>query len=224
MLTVGAGGSDTRATARELAALGRQGAADAALVPVPAFTRPSAAGVRAHFERLAGSSPLPLIVYHVPYRTARPLGAADLRAIGALPAVRGVKLATGAIDQEVVDLLGAPPPDFAVLAGDDVLLSPMLALGAAGGILASANLAAAPFVELVGAWRRGEGGLERARALGGALARLSAAAFAEPNPAVIKGVLQARGRIPTAEVRLPLLAVRRESVAKALKLLAEWGW
>ncbi|MCY0930367.1 dihydrodipicolinate synthase family protein [Streptomyces sp. H27-H1] len=217
-LTVGAGASGTRAAEESLARLGRWPEARAALVTVPAFVRPSAAGVLAHFERLARTSPVPLIVYHVPYRTGLPLDASLLREIGALPGVAAVKYAVGSLDGEAVALLGDLPDGFAVLAGDDAFLSPLLALGAAGGVLASAHIATARFVELAAAWRAGEA--DRARALGHTLARLSATLFTEPNPAVIKGVLCAQGRIPTPEVRLPLLPAGRESVAAALRELA----
>ncbi|MET7303280.1 dihydrodipicolinate synthase family protein, partial [Embleya sp. NPDC005575] len=206
---------------RALADLARWPTAAAALVPVPYFTRPAQAGVRAHFAHLAGASPLPLIVYHIPYRTGQPLDAAGLRELARIPGVVGVKLATGGIDHDAVDLLGDLPPDFAVLAGDDLFLSPLLALGAAGGILASAHLATGRFVELADAWRDGD--LVRARGLGHALARLSAAAFGEPNPTVVKGVLYAQGRIPTPDVRLPLLPARRASIDATLKRLAELG-
>ena len=123
---------------------------------------------------------MPLIVYHIPYRTAQALSAAALRELGRLPNVAGMKFATGGVDSEAADLLGDCPPDFGVLAGDDLYLSPMLALGAAGGILASAHLATRRFAALAAAWagRRPAA----ARALGHALARVSAAAFAEPNP------------------------------------------
>ncbi|MFF4648889.1 dihydrodipicolinate synthase family protein [Streptomyces sp. NPDC001380] len=217
-LTVGVGGSDTRAAGRALAGLARRPEATAALVPVPAFTRPSPAGVLAHFSRLAEESPLPLVVHHIPYRTGQDLDASALRALGRIPGVRGVKLATRAVDRDAVDLLGDLPPDFAVLAGDDLYLSPLLALGAAGGILASAHLATGRFVELAAAWRRDDPA--RARDLGHALARPSAAVFREPNPTVVKGVLHAQGRIPTPDVRLPLLPARRDSVERVLEQLA----
>nr|WSX48356.1 dihydrodipicolinate synthase family protein [Streptomyces sp. NBC_00974] len=217
-LSVGAGASGTRAAEESLARLKRWPEATAALVTVPPFLRPSAAGVLAHFTRLAEVSPLPLIIYHIPYRTGQSLDAATLRAIGALPGVTGVKYAVGAVDQDAVALLGDLPDGFEVLAGDDTYLSPMLALGAAGGILASAHLATARFVELAEAWRAGDA--ERARPLGHALARLSAAAFTEPNPAVVKGVLYAQGRIPTPDVRLPLLPASEESVAAVQQALA----
>ncbi|MER8044424.1 dihydrodipicolinate synthase family protein [Streptomyces sp. NPDC094032] len=218
-LVVGAGGGGTDAVGRELAALRRWPEARAALVTVPAFVRPSPEGVLAHFARLAADSPVPLLAYHIPYRTGRPLDAATLHALGSVPGVVGVKYATGSVDEHAVTLLGDLPPDFAVLAGDDVFVSPMLALGASGGILASAHLATARFAELVEAWRTGD--TTRARSLGHRLARLSATLFTEPNPTVLKGVLHAQGRIPTPDVRLPLLPAGEESVAAALKEVKE---
>lgn len=137
-LTVGAGASGTRAAGAAVAPPARWPQVRAALVTVPPFVRPSAAGMAAHFARVAEASAVPLVVYHVPYRTGRPLDASALRALGELPGVAGVKYATGGIDQDAVALLGEPSADFAFLAGDDVYLSPLLVLGAAGGVLASA--------------------------------------------------------------------------------------
>ena len=220
-LIVGAGSSDTRASAAALAGLARWPRIAGALIPVPSYTRPGEAGVVAHFTWLAAHSPVPLIVYHIPYRTAQPLSVATLRELGRLPNVAGVKLATGAVGSDAMALLGDCPPDFAILAGDDLYVSPLLALGAAGGILASAHLATRRFAALAAAWADGD--VVRARELGHALARVSAAAFAEPNPAVIKGALHALGRIPTPDVRLPLLPAAADSVDALLGRLAELG-
>ncbi|HEY4024096.1 MAG TPA: dihydrodipicolinate synthase family protein [Pseudonocardiaceae bacterium] len=221
-LIVGVGGGDTAATVRGLAELTNQlETTAAALVTVPSFTRPGEAGVRAHFAHLAEHSPIPLVIYHIPYRTGQQLSAASLRELGALPGIAGVKYAVGGVDAQTIDLFADLPPDFAVLAGDDLFVGPLLALGAPGGILASAHLATASFVDLLDAWQTAD--LPRARHLGAGLARLSAALFAEPNPTVIKGVLHATGQIPTADVRLPLLPASPESVETAQKLLAELG-
>jgi len=175
--------------------------ADAALTLVPPFVRPGEAGVVAYFEMLAARTALPMVAYHVPYRTGQPLSASGLRAIAAIDGVIGMKLATGHVDGVTVEVLGDLPPGFRVLAGDDELLVPLLALGARGGILASAHLATTAFVELVAAWR------DRVRAdeLGVRLAALSRALFAAPNPAVLKAVLHAHGRIASPMVRLPIL-------------------
>ena len=214
-LVVGAGSSGTRRSAAELAALAAWPEVDAALVPVPAFVRPTEAGVVAHMAELAARSPVPVIAYHVPHRTARPLGVAALRELAALPGVVGMKNAVPALDADTVTLLADPPPGFAVLAGDDVMAAPLLALGAAGGIAASAHLCTARWVAMADAWRAGDA--PRARELGAPLASLASALFAEPNPTVIKAVLHARGRIATPDVRLPLLPPGPATVAAALE-------
>lgn len=211
-LTVGVTGNEPRSVLEALRGL-PDGVA-AALVTVPYFLRPGERGVVAYFEALAAETPVPLVIYHIPYRTGQQVSAETLRHLGRHPRIAGVKYATGGIDQDAVDLLGDPPADFDVLGGDDVVVSPLLALGAAGAILASAHLATDRFAELVAAWRAGD--TVRARDLGHRLARLSATLFAEPNPAVVKGVLHARGLIPTPDVRLPLLPAGAESVARAL--------
>ncbi|MFD1543855.1 4-hydroxy-tetrahydrodipicolinate synthase [Nonomuraea guangzhouensis] len=210
-LTVGISGNDTRSTAVALKEL--PAGVSAALVTVPYFLRPSERGVVAHFEALAEETPVPLVIYHIPYRTGQAVSAATLRHLGGHPMIAGVKYAAGGIDQDAVDLLGDLPEGFEVLGGDDLFISPLLALGAAGGILASAHLATDRFAELVAAWRAGD--VARGRALGHQLARLSAALFAEPNPTVIKGVLHAQGLIPTPDVRLPLLPASPEAISQA---------
>jgi len=132
-----------------------------------------------------------------------------------------------AVDAEAVDLLTAPPEGFAVLAATDVLLAPMLALGAHGAIVASANVATAAYVALAAAPRPPDAAPRPAHAAAALdleaahrLARLSAALFAAPNPTVIKAVLHAQGRIPTPEVRLPLTPPPAGAVANALADLA----
>jgi 4-hydroxy-tetrahydrodipicolinate synthase len=219
VLIAGAGSNDTAGSARELCDLAAWPEVSAALTVVPYYTRPSEEGVVAHFTRLAAQSPVPLIVYNIPYRTGRVLTARTLLRLARVPGIAGVKHAAGAVDQDTVLLMSGlltQPGGFAVLAGDDVFVSPLLALGAAGGILASAHLRTGEFAELIAAWHAGDAG--RARALGHRLAPLSAALFAEPNPAVIKGVLHAQGLIPSPAVRLPLLPAGEDSVRAALAL------
>ncbi|UWP86197.1 dihydrodipicolinate synthase family protein [Dactylosporangium fulvum] len=199
-LLVGVGGSSTAACAEAVRDLP---AGTAAMVVVPPYVRPGDAGVLAHFRAVAAASPVPVVVYHVPYRTGQALTTETLLELAAIPNVAGMKLADGPVSGDTVAFLGAAPRSFAVLGGDDAVISPVLALGAHGGVLASAHVATASFVALFEAWRDGD--VDRARALGHRLAALAAALFAEPNPAVIKAVLHAQGRIRTPAVRLPLL-------------------
>lgn len=221
-LIAGAGSNATGATVEALAALDAR-RVTAALTVVPYFTRPSEAGVLAHFRALAAASPVPLVVYNIPYRTGQVLGIDALRGLAALPNVIGFKHAVGGVDDTTLALLNAP--DAAVLAGDDLFAAPLLALGAPGAILASAHVATEHFAALVTTWR--EGPLDRARALSHRLATLSAALFAEPNPVVVKAVLAAQGRIPGPAVRLPLLpastAVTDRAVTAALEFAGSYA-
>jgi 4-hydroxy-tetrahydrodipicolinate synthase len=206
-------------TVEAVTALRGRPEATATLSVVPPFLRPGEAGVVAHFAALAQASPVPVVVYHVPCRTGQTLSVGALRQLADLPGVVGVKYAVGGIDTAVVELLADPPAGFAVLGGDDAVISPLLAVGAAGGILASAHVDTARFVELVDAWRAGDAG--RARMLGHRLVGLSTALFAEPNPTVIKAVLYAQGRIPTAAVRLPLLPAGVDVTQAALQRIEQ---
>ncbi|MGW6588997.1 4-hydroxy-tetrahydrodipicolinate synthase [Streptomyces globisporus] len=215
-LIVGVGTNDTAAAITTLRELAQSGDVTAALVPTPPYTRPGEAGTLAHFTALAEHGGLPLVVYDIPYRTGQPLSISTLKALRRLPQVVGVKYATGAIDAATMELLSSSTPGFTVLGGDDAVISPLLAAGARGAILASANVRTADYAELISLWQRDATG--PARRLGTELARLSAALFAEPNPTVIKGVLGAQGRIPSPAVRLPLLAASADSVRRAADL------
>lgn len=217
-LIVGAGSNDTAGTVRALRELAAWPEVSAALTVVPYYTRPSQEGIIAHFARAAADSPVPLIVYNVPYRTATSVSWQVVRELARIPGIVGTKHAVGGIDHDTVMLMASLPEGFAVLAGDDMFASPLLALGAAGGILASAHLRTGEFAALIAAWHAGKAA--QGRELGGRLAPLSAALFAEPNPVVIKGVLHAQGKIPSPAVRLPLLPARPESVGAAMACVA----
>ncbi|MFC9553827.1 4-hydroxy-tetrahydrodipicolinate synthase [Rhodococcus sp. NPDC056960] len=202
-LVVGAGSNDTVGTVRAIEELGESADVAAVLVVVPYYTRPSEAGVVAHFEYVAQRSPLPLIVYNVPYRTGRQLGWRSILSLSEHPRIVGIKQAVGSVDTDTARLLAGSADTFAVLAGEDALVAPLLAMGAAGAILATANVCTREFVELFQLWRSGS--LAEARALGNQLVAPACALMSEPNPTVIKAVLHAQGRISSATVRLPLL-------------------
>jgi 4-hydroxy-tetrahydrodipicolinate synthase len=211
-LVVGTGTSSTAASVDLIAEL--DPGATTALVAVPAYTRPSQEGVVEHFRRLAAASPVPLVVYNVPYRTGLSLTADTLHRLADLPGVAGFKHTVGSIDDTTVAFLSALRSDVSVLAGDDLYAGPLIALGARGAITASANVAPRSYAGLIEAWRHGP--TERALASHNMLVPLTRALFAEPNPAVIKAVLAADGRIASPRVRLPLLPASPAAVSAAL--------
>jgi 4-hydroxy-tetrahydrodipicolinate synthase len=175
-----------------------------------------------HFRTLAGRAALPLIIYNIPYRTGQPVRWRAMAKLAEIPGVAGVKHSAGSIDLDTIAMMAGRPARFSVLGGDDPVISPLLALGADGGILATAHVCTAEFARLISLWRDGQAG--EARALGHRLAPLSQALFAEPNPVVIKSVLHRLGQIPSPLVRLPLLPASPESADEALRAVAEIGW
>jgi 4-hydroxy-tetrahydrodipicolinate synthase len=216
-LIAGAGTNNTARSAAELAALAQYPDIRAALVVVPYYIRPGEAGVIEHFRTLAASSPVPLIIYNIPYRTGQQVGWRAMAKLAQIPGVAGVKHAVGAIDPDTIDMMASRPAGFSVLGGDDPVISPLLALGADGGIMASAHVSTGGFAALISMWQDGKA--EDARELGHRLAPLSRALFAEPNPVVIKSVLHKMGQIPSPSVRLPLLPASPESTEDALRVV-----
>jgi 4-hydroxy-tetrahydrodipicolinate synthase len=214
-LIVGAGTNDTRTTIARHEALGEVRGVAASLVVVPYYVRPSEAAIVAHFRAVAAASPVPIIVYNVPYRTGRGLGAESLLELAATENVVGVKQAVGGIDADTLTVLANRPPGFSVLGGDDPYLFPLMLMGASGAIAASAQVCTDRFVAMIEAGVTGR--VAEGRKLAESLLPLTLALFAEPSPAVIKGVLHAEGRIPTPDVRMPLGNASPEAVDAALR-------
>ena len=211
-LTVGAGTIGTDESVRQ--ATDRAATADALLTVVPYYVRPTDEGVLDHFAAVGAAAGVPLIVYNIPYRTGKTLQVATLLKLLATGYVAGIKHCAGAVDEDTLALLAQ---GHGVFGGDDAFLYPMLQLGAAGGITASANVAPAAFAALADAVRDGDAA--RARDLHNALLPLVNALFAEPSPSVIKGVLAERGLIAHAIIRSPLRPPGAVSLAAALDRL-----
>jgi hypothetical protein len=168
------------------------------LAVVPYYSRPAPAGVVEHFRAIARVG-LPTVPYNIPYRTGLTLDLATLRTILAIPGVVAMKESSGGVSS-ISALVEVGP---AILCGEDALFLPALEAGAAGGILAAANLLPQPFVELHAASRAGRP--LAARTLAARLRPLVEALFAEPNPAPLKHALALEGRIASGALRLPMV-------------------
>ena len=136
-------------------------------------------------------------------RTGRNLGPQGMLELAAHPNIVGVKQAVGALDADTLEILAGAPADFSVLGGDDPFFFPTVLMGGAGCISAAAHLCTERFVAMIDCGLAGK--VDDGRAHAEALFAVAQAGFAEPNPTVFKGVLHAQGRIPTPDVRLPLL-------------------
>ena len=218
VLLVGAGTNDTRTTiARHERLAGVPGVA-ASLAVVPYYVRPSEAAVVAHFGAVAARSPVPLVVYNIPYRTGRGLGAAALLELAGVDGVAGLKQAVGALDADTLEVLAGAGDRLAVLGGDDPFLLPVVLMGGTGAVAASSHLCTGRFATMLAHGARGE--VAPARRHAEALLPLVLALFAEPSPAVLKAMLHDAGRIATPAVRMPLADASPGATARALQALA----
>ncbi|MGP4024516.1 dihydrodipicolinate synthase family protein [Actinomadura sp. 3N407] len=215
-LTVGAGTMGTADSIRQ--ARERAPLADALLVVVPYYLRPSDEAVIDHFAAIGAAVDVPLLPYNIPYRTGKHLSGDTLVRLLSLDCVAGMKHCAGAIDHDTLGMLaagtGKAGTEKAILSGDDAYIYPMLQLGASGGIAACACLAPAAYAAMAGAARDGDAA--RGLKLHNALFPMTEALFSEPAPAVLKACLAEQGLIDGPAVRAPLHAPRPESVAAAL--------
>jgi 4-hydroxy-tetrahydrodipicolinate synthase len=215
---VGTGSNNTEATVRATAALADTPEVVGALVVVPYYVRPSTPGIVAHFRAVAAASPVPVIVYNIPARTGRDVGADGLLELARTPNVAGVKQAVATLDADTLEVLANAPDGFGVLGGEDTLLFPLMCMGAVGTISAAAHLCTERFVAMIECGLAGK--IDDGRAHAEALLPVIRAAYVDPNPAVFKGVLHAQGRIATADVRLPLTNGSPEAVRRCLDAVA----
>ncbi|WP_310227094.1 4-hydroxy-tetrahydrodipicolinate synthase [Paenibacillus qinlingensis] len=206
-IIVGTGTNDTRSTVRKTEEAGKLGA-EAVLVVVPYYNKPSQQGIIEHFRRVAEVG-VPVILYEVPHRTGVTLELDTVRSILDINGVIGMKDSTPNIEL-VTELtrLGSKP----VLCGEDTLLYAALQAGAKGVMSASANVETEKFVSFIRSFV--EGAHAQSHREFAELLPLIRLLFQEPNPAPIKWLLQQQGVIASGALRLPLLPVTEGLQAK----------
>lgn len=182
--------------------------ADAALVVVPYYNKPSQAGLKAHFLAIADASPIPIVVYNVPSRTVADISVETLATIARHPKIVAVKDATGNLGR-VSDQRLRCGDDFRQLSGNDDMALGFNAMGGVGCISVTANVAPKLCSEFQKATR--EGRWDDALSLQDRLYPLHSALFTDASPAPTKYALsRVRPGFP-AELRLPLVEASDES-------------
>ncbi|MGE3863859.1 MAG: 4-hydroxy-tetrahydrodipicolinate synthase [Burkholderiaceae bacterium] len=177
---------DALQAGRELAAAG----ADALMLVTPYYTNPTQAGLRDYFLRYADESPLPVVIYEIPYRTRIAMAPELLHELSRHERIIGMK-ACNTDMYHFLRVVAGVSDDFAVLSGEDTLLPLHLMAGARGGIVVTATL-------LPTAWRQlyrlvHDGRHAEALALHRELMPVMDLAFAETNPGPLKSVLDLIG-------------------------------
>ena len=176
--------------------------ADAVLVVVPYYNKPSQAGLAAHFTAVAEASPLPVIIYNVPSRTVADISVETLASVSGHQRIVGIKDATGNLGRVSAQRL-ACGEDFVQLSGNDDMALGFNAMGGAGCISVTANVAPRLCSDFQKAMR--ENRWDDALKLQDRLYPLHAALFSDASPGPTKYALsRVRNDFP-AELRLPLV-------------------
>ena len=214
----GAGSNSTR-EALDLAEHAAKAGADGLMVVAPYYNKPTQEGLFLHYEAL-GRVGLPIIVYNIPGRCGVNILPETLaRMAREIPAVAGVKEATGDLNQMIrtIELCG---PDFLVISGDDGLTLPLLAVGGGGVISVASNIIPGPLAAMWRAWEAGE--TAQARELFFKMLPLFKALFVETNPIPVKKSLALMGRM-SDEMRLPMSPAQPGTVENLKKNLSQWS-
>ena len=176
--------------------------ADAVLVVVPYYNKPSQAGLAAHFTAIAEASPLPIVVYNVPSRTVADISVETLAEVAKHPRIVAIKDATGNLARVSAQRL-ACGADFIQLCGNDDMALGFSAMGGVGCISVTANVAPRLCSEFQKAIR--ESRWDDAVDLQDRLYPLHAALFSDASPAPAKYALsRVKNGFPT-DLRLPLV-------------------
>ncbi|MFN8614609.1 MAG: 4-hydroxy-tetrahydrodipicolinate synthase [Vampirovibrionales bacterium] len=205
-IIAGAGTNNTATTA-QLAQASVQAGADALLIVVPYYNKPSQAGMLAHFGVVAQAVPnTPIIIYNIPGRTGVLMLPETMASLHAqYPNIVGVKQSHG--DMEAVGTIGRLlPPSFIVWSGDDPLTLPMMTNGATGVISVLSHVAGPTIAQMMAAYQQGD--VAKAQGLHQQLLPIGQQLFTLPNPTIIKSLLAHQGVIPSAVFRLPLVPIQ----------------
>ncbi|MDV2582423.1 2,4-dihydroxyhept-2-ene-1,7-dioic acid aldolase [Alkalibacillus haloalkaliphilus] len=175
--------------------------ADAAMVIVPYYNKPNQKALYKHFKTVADSVDIPIIVYNIPGRTAKNLEVETLAQLAEdCPNIIGVKESNKDFEHVNRVLLNCGK-DFLLFSGIELLCYPMLAIGGAGSISATANVEPKKVAEMHDAWFAGD--VERAQNLHFELMRLNDVLFMDTNPAPVKAALGMMDKIEPV-LRLPM--------------------
>ncbi len=198
-VVAGTGGNSTH-EAIELTVSAAEAGADYSLSVTPYYNKPTQEGLFEHFQAVARSVNLPIILYNVPGRTGCDLSNDTVVKLSQIDNIVAIKDATGDVARGAA-LIEAVPDGFAVFSGDDATALELMRRGGQGNVSVTANIAAQDMaamcnLALTGKW-------EAAAEIDARLSELNDLLFTEANPIPVKWAMAQRGMIEDG-IRLPL--------------------
>lgn len=218
----GAGANDTRKTIENVK---KADCADSFLIVGPYYNKPPMEGMIAHYTAIAQATTKPIIIYNIPGRTSKNIEPKTILEIAKNNVnIIGLKDAAANMDQTMEVISGSRKlgKKFYVLAGDDQMVYPTLALGGQGGICAVSHVVGKELVEIYQEFKKGN--WEKALEIHYSILPIIKLLFSEPNPMPVKAAMEMMGIIKPDPLRLPLVpmsAVGREKLKAELKNLGK---
>lgn len=217
-VVVGGGTNSLVQTVRSIRLLEPYGA-DAFLIVVPYYNKPTQEGIYEYFKAVADAAGKPVVMYNVPSRTGVNMTAETALRLAEIENIVAVKEASGNYAQ-ISEIIRNAPEGFSVLSGNDDETLSLMATGAAGVISVASNIAPGMMVEMVEALQDND--LPKARALHHRLSPLFRNCFVESNPVPVKAGLAAMGLV-MEEYRLPLVPGTRKTYELMRKTVEDLG-
>jgi len=198
----------------------KEAGADAALMISPYYNKPTQEGLYLHFEKVAKSVDIPIILYNIPGRTASNIEPDTIARLARIDNIVGIKEASGSMKQ-ITDIIAKCGPDFVVVSGEDFLTFPLMCVGGKGVISVVSNVAPRDMADLCDLFLSGK--FEDARKLYYKVLPLCHALFFETNPAPTKTALKLMNKIRSDELRLPLAPMGAANLARLKGVLEDYG-
>jgi 4-hydroxy-tetrahydrodipicolinate synthase len=214
-IVYGIGGNNTQSVLHEIASTDLS-SVDALLSVSPYYNKPSQEGIYQHFVAVANTSPVPVILYNVPGRTASNLSAETTLRLSTHQDIIGIKEASGNLEQ-CMKIAKGKPKDFLLISGDDLLTLPLYAIGGVGVISVLANAYPTIFKKIK-EFAFAED-YKKAQAQQFKLLDINATMYEEGNPVGLKHLLKIMG-IGNGKVRLPLVTATTQ-LQKKIEALAK---
>lgn len=212
-------GSNSTEEAISLTRHAKEDGADGALLITPYYNKPTQEGLYRHYKAVAEAVEIPQILYNIPSRTGVNMLPATVARLSAMKNIVGIKEGSGSVQQasEIAQTCGER---LTVLAGDDALTLPMMAVGGKGVITVTANVMPKDMAQLVDTFLNGR--ILESRQLHFKLSPLFNALFLETNPIPVKEALGMMGKIDP-ELRLPLCAMGTDNREKLIRVMKDTG-
>ncbi len=217
-VVVGGGTNSLSQTIAGIKALEPYGA-DAYLIVVPYYNKPTQAGMYEYFKAVAGATDKGIVLYNVPGRTGANLKAETTLRLAEIPNIIAVKEASGNYSQ-ISEIIRNAPEGFSVLSGNDEETLPLMATGADGVISVVSNVVPGEMAGLAEALASGD--MVSARKIHHRLTPLFRACFVESNPIPVKAAMAELGLIDNS-LRLPLVPAAASTAALLRQILGDLG-